>query len=155
MTIGSELFGQARSHQGSLVKGITQIASTLLADYRHGDAASFTAARSIQVKACQSLELLDVFKAVRVADRSQHDRRHIRPESRNCQQVRILFAAAANLFDFLINFFDLLFGVFYTIRKDFCFKLMCMGVGPILLLIIQRWVFIGPISSFLVSKLAL
>jgi hypothetical protein len=41
-------------------------ADTLLADDRHGAAASFTAARSIQVKACQSLKLLDVFKAVRV-----------------------------------------------------------------------------------------
>ena len=33
------------------------------------------------------------------------------------------FAAAANLFDFLIDFFDLLFGVFDTLRKDFGFKL--------------------------------
>jgi len=64
--ISPELPGQARSHQGGLVKGITQIAFTLLDDYRHGAGASFTATRSIQVKACQPLELLDVFKAVRV-----------------------------------------------------------------------------------------
>jgi hypothetical protein len=67
--------------------------------------------------------LLDVFKTVRVADRSQHDRKYIGFQPRNRLQVIIILTAAASFVNFFLDLLNLIFGIFDNVRKSFVLKL--------------------------------